>query len=201
MSVRDDSFAAGLILSELVTQCDLAEFSFARVRSLAAQWRSASLDFAPPRATPTEIFAHISVLLTAAATIYWFLFESGRKGRVAHRCKALRTLLEVDTLPLLQSTGVRHGYQHVDERLDGLMDGFVEGAIEPLSLSDLPPTRDCTVLKRLDPGTLVVSILDQSLSLYHLAKEIAALKAKILAVLPRLEERHVFIFSNPGTAG
>jgi len=77
----------------------------------------------------------------------------------------------------LQSRKVRNSFEHVDERID-LLDVKPDVHIEPIAIGN-PDNKDAIVIRGFDPETMKVYLLNESVDLSSLIKEIRIVGEKV----------------------
>jgi hypothetical protein len=187
----------GIFLLELDLQCRLARHAYDRLEAAAKHWLpplgTATSDLS--RGSPIEVLSECASFLSATAMISKLLFEGSRKGRTAERCANLRKLLGIDQLTQLGSTTVRNALEHFDERLDTHVPDTTKNS---LSLSiHLPvddPKKDALCLRRLDPRSLVLTLVDTDLDLRACIAEVDSIPPFIGPIFERMKTEHLILY-------
>ena len=177
-----------MFLLELHRQCKLVSHCFNQLSRMAPEWLEKSWSQGGPTSTPDDLLSQIHALLSCAASIGWFLFPGKRKKpTVQLRCLRLRTLLEIESLPILESLAVRNSFQHLDERLDDFFRDRHSGSYQPVSISESGPRGETIALKHINPSSLEVSFLGDKLNLHSLLAEVNCIEARVVAAWSKLE--------------
>lgn len=179
MSIKIYNFEPAMVIREIEQLCWMAEFAFERLERGTGTWRGEKVT---ESGGVIGVFSAATLLLTLAGTISNFLFEGnrGRTTRAKTRARQVRQLLGIapQTLPTLQSPGVRNSLVHLDERLDETLPTVELGRYSPWYISS-DPMSDRVCLKRLDPISLQLWFLDSVVDLRALVKEIRIVEATI----------------------
>jgi hypothetical protein len=179
-AIKSYNLPVCLFLMEIQQQCTMAEYSFGKLALASKGWlSSASPEEFQNAAFPMEIFSYCISFLSSAGTISKILFSTQKKTEIQERCKALRTLLEIQNLPAIENLSVRNSFEHLDERLDKCFKNFKKGKIVPFLTTEKAPEPDEFVLKRFDPKNLAISYSNKQIKLVPCMHEIEELSPKV----------------------
>jgi len=199
-----DDWETGVYIHEIINQCEAVELAVNGFNSALQANSSGSVPLA---------FANVQSILAASAMLSKLLWPQpsarDRDGnrltgeaeqqrlRTVQRGRSLRTLLIVgsdNTQPLEDNRTVRNSFEHFDERLDAFIymesqgsRNIVDRNIVPLGaivMNGSEPKH----LRRIDPQTVSVSVLDDKVDLQPLVNLVQAVKSRATSWL----ENHRF---------
>ncbi len=158
----DDPRVLAIYISEVLHQAEAATIAASQLN------RALSSDRGVP-----EAFAAIQLLLGAGAMLSKLLWAKPNQGKTAvERADQLRTVLDLEASPVLESRKVRNGFEHFDERLDAfLRDGgeiVVDRGIGSRESVILINGEAPKHLRLIDPNAGTVSVLDEKVVIQEL---------------------------------
>jgi hypothetical protein len=117
------------------------------------------------------------------------LIHDGKNNpKAKKRSTVLCELLGSPALPAIASVTVRNSWEHLDERLDDLLPSMKSGAISIIHVAAQDRAPSPVALKRLDPRTLTIYVMDDGVALRPATSEIALIHASLPAAQQRLTE-------------
>lgn len=138
------------------------------------------LNAAVQRCSPSEAFAALQALLTAAANISKACW--GQKGKKTAQRAPLRTSIGLGENSPIQDTDMRNSYDHIDERLEDWWQespnhDIADGNIGPANMvSGLRPVE---MFRGYDPATQTAFFWGESFDIRAIVNEVNRIRPKV----------------------